>query len=179
MTKLKIPRWIVIIIMIGNMYLIPLAVWQLLAFFLPNLPSNERALLTATVMLVFYSMLTWLTYERLAALAERQNWLTGSLESHSTSELILRAHERGIPVIWWDPHREKWVPAKKWYSGNRHRKIARLPFITIYVPEDERGEGDKKSARDAEPFTKKEKDSIDAERKRLKKQNARLLREAK
>lgn len=143
---------------------------------------NDWLMLFFTGALVFFTRLTWKTYERLAELAkvqntltDRQNWLTGALESHSTTELIIRAHERGIPVVWWNPHREKWNPAQQWYSGDRHRCIAQQQFIVLYVPENERGPGDKKSAKEAKPFTEDQLHAIESERKRLEEMNAKFL----
>ncbi len=134
--------------------------------------------------LALFTGLTWMTYDKLATLAEQQNqiaarnsWLTGALESHSTVRLMMDAHDRGIPVMWWDPNQETWdtfrlkVPGS---SERRHRQIARLPVAVLYLPEAERASGLKAAATSAEPLTKAEIKAIENERKRLRHHNGEL-----
>ncbi len=170
-------------VLIGGMVLI----WNILGHF-PDIKTSDKVSAAFSFALLIFAALTCLLYMQLAILAHTQNriatrnlWLTGALESHSTAELIMRAHERGIPVMWWDPNREKWDPNKQsWHSGREHRKIAQLPVVILYVPEGERDPaGSKITAPDAKPFTKEEQDIIDAERKRLEEINAKVSGGAK
>ncbi len=137
-----------------------------------SLSISEYITVCLTAALVIFALLTWRTYEKLSDLQERQNWFTGALESHSTSEHILRVQDRGIPVIWWDPNKEKWDPNKQpWHPGRKHRGIAQIPVIIMYIPESERVPGDKKSAPDAIPFSKQELQALTQERNRLQRLN--------
>jgi len=151
---------------------VPLMTWHSIGWYAPQLEFSDKATITLTATLALFSMLTWITYERLAALAERQNWLTGTIASHSATEFIMRAHECGIPVMWWDPNKEKWDPnSQPSHPGRGHRKITQLPLVFMYVPEDERVHGSKRSAPTARSFTKAERKAIENERQRLKRNN--------
>ena len=133
-----------------------------------------------SLVLVMFTGMTWLTYEKLAALADLQNqiskrnfWLTDELQSNSKTQLILRAHELGIPVMYWDPTEEIWDPnTQPWHPGRGHRKIAQMPLVIMYLPKHERKyEKDFKfiPGAPAKPFSKGELVAIKAERKRLEK----------
>jgi hypothetical protein len=68
-------------------------------------------------------------------LYERLNWLTGAMESHSETMLLIEA-KRGvngepIPTIWWDPTIES-------VGKRKHREIRELNEVKFNVPEKDR-----------------------------------------
>lgn len=66
----------------------------------------------ATVALVSATMklaeITKATQQEMKDLQERMNWLTGSMESHSSLMVRLEAKKQGIQAVWWDPTEEDW-----------------------------------------------------------------------
>ena len=144
---------------------IPIITWQVTEYEKVT-DTGNRLLIVLTSMLAFFTFLTWLTYERLADLSDRQNWFTGSLESHSTIQLFMRAHELGIPVMYWDPTIEKCDIRQLYgYGDTRHRKIAKPSFIVLFVPERERDPTRRPIK--FKPLTANEKRAIEDERRRL------------
>ena len=131
--------------------------------------------ISSTIIFAFFTMLLWWTNikikelnQKMADLNERNVWLTGSLESHSHYEFIMRAHEQGIPVMWWDPNKEAWDPnMQPWHPGRKHRQLVNIPLLFIYLPEGERSHVNIGSIPVATPFTDKELADIEAERERL------------
>lgn len=123
--------------------------------------------------LVVAIVAAFIAYEQ-TAINKRIAWFTGAQESHSTIRLILDAHERGIPVVWWDPHQEKWDPERlkiPRYGARKHRQVVQLPFVPLFLPESERARGSKDTASKAKPLTKEEISAITKERNRLQRQN--------
>lgn len=97
----------------------------------------------ATVAIAYLTYKTGVLAERslgitaeLVAMNQRQNWFTGSMESHSALMLRIEAargvNGKSIETLWWDPTIEK-APIKR-----EHGKPAQLGPIYLFVPEDER-----------------------------------------
>ena len=66
---------------------------------------------------------------RARELAERANWLTEAMESHSTLQLVIAARERGVKIVWWDRSRYGEFP-----SAIRHGEEVNLETIYLDFP---------------------------------------------
>jgi hypothetical protein len=66
---------------------------------------------------------------RARELAERANWLTEAMESHSTLQLVIAARERGVKIIWWDRSRYGEFP-----SAIKHGEEVNLETIYLDFP---------------------------------------------
>src|SRR4030095_13226690 len=66
---------------------------------------------------------------RARELAERANWLTEAMESHSTLQLVIAAWERGVKIVWWDRSRYGEFP-----SVIKHREEVNLETIYLDFP---------------------------------------------
>jgi hypothetical protein len=74
---------------------------------------------------------------RLAELQERNNWLTGALESQSTWMLRLRGEELNKRMIWWDPTHDG--PQKKAPPNNAaHLQPVDNEVVYLYMPPEKR-----------------------------------------
>jgi hypothetical protein len=85
----------------------------------------EIVISALTFALVVLAFLTWRTYMKMA-------WLSGALESHSQLMLHMKAMERGVKVVWWDPDLAK--PPKT----RAHGESVNLDTIYSDLPQHER-----------------------------------------
>jgi hypothetical protein len=72
-------------------------------------------------------------------LAERANWLTGAMESHSTRQLMIAAREQGIKAMWWDRSRYGPFPS---LALIKHDEEVNLEKIYFDLPPDLRKQSD-------------------------------------
>ena len=81
---------------------------------------------------VFISILAWRINKQIA-------WFTGSMETHSTKTLMLKAKEQGISLEWWDPlingPRKKWGPTTE---TAKHDEEIDLTTIYFGLPVEKR-----------------------------------------
>lgn len=151
----------------------------------PAITAEGRFSIMMSFALVLFSAMTWFTYEKIAKLADLQNeiaknnfWVTDELQSNAKTELILRANELGIPVMYWDPNKETWDPnLQPWHTGRSHRKIAQMPVVIMPIPKHERMDVPEwYIPQPAKPFSTSELNAIKKEHKRLQKLNSQRKR---
>jgi hypothetical protein len=56
----------------------------------------EILITVATVLIAIFTGLVW-------KINKRMEWLTGAIESHSTTMLRIEVEKAGKEIIWWDP----------------------------------------------------------------------------
>ncbi len=91
---------------------------------------TDKATFVIALLALFMGVLAWRINKQIA-------WFTGSMESHSTISLMLKAAENEkVTSMWWDPVAEG--PKKQWPRRGKHGEKVDLKTIYFGVPLEQR-----------------------------------------
>ncbi len=80
---------------------------------------------------LFVAIIAIVQARKARELAERANWFTGAMESHSDMQLRIAAREAKIKIVWWDKSRHGKPPS---LASIKHGEEVNLDTIYLHVP---------------------------------------------